>query len=130
MSRAGKPDYICYNDDRALPLANQRAFIRKAPSGTQWLFVGYGMWGPDVWVENTPGTGGCGGCSPGGGGSPAAAALALLAAAAIVRSRRGSDRTCRRAFPGLRRTGRRRLREDLTVARRRSTIPDAGGDEI
>jgi len=47
------PDYICYNDDRTLALANQRAYIRKAPAGTEWMFLGYGIWGPDLWVDTT-----------------------------------------------------------------------------
>lgn len=44
------PDYVCYNDDRTLALGSQRAYIRKAPAGTQWMFLGNGIWGPDVWV--------------------------------------------------------------------------------
>ncbi len=48
------PDYICYNDDRARSLTNQRAYIRKVPDGTDWMFLGYGIWGPDVWVDTTP----------------------------------------------------------------------------
>jgi len=52
------PDYICYMDRRNLAWANQRSYIRKATAadgwaGTQWMFLGYGIWGADVWVDAT-----------------------------------------------------------------------------
>ena len=45
------PNFICHIDNRALALADQKAWIRKVVvAGDQNLFLGYGIWGPDVWV--------------------------------------------------------------------------------
>ena len=47
------PNFICHIDNRALALVDQKAWIRKVvPAGDQNLFLGYGIWGPDVWVGN------------------------------------------------------------------------------
>ena len=58
MRWSNHPDYICNNDFRQLPRADQRAWIRKLASDVdtgQYLFLGYGMWGPDVYVDpNNP----------------------------------------------------------------------------
>jgi hypothetical protein len=52
------PNFITHIDDRELALADQRAWIRKVvPAGDQNLFLGYGIWGPDVCLpDETPPT--------------------------------------------------------------------------
>ena len=53
------PDFICYNANRmTTPRADQYAWIRKLNNDVyttgDYVFLGRGMWGPDVWVDTGP----------------------------------------------------------------------------
>ena len=55
---ANNPDYMCVMDDRQYSdPAVQKSYIIKlhndADTG-EFLFLGYGMWGADLWVDSTP----------------------------------------------------------------------------